>query len=83
MTYVIRTRVTKFADGTYCSSDRLIEMTKRDALAAESSDEQGVEYHIIPGYLAHKYVKQGMIHETPLYIDFLIHSFFTDTHCIR
>lgn len=70
MTYVIKTRITRYPDGSYFSSDRLIEMSKRDALKAEASEDPLIEYTIVSGAMAHRYVKQGMIHETPLYIDF-------------
>ncbi len=69
MTYIIKTIVTELADKRYVSTDHLYEMTPAAALKAEASTETGVEFNIIPASLAHKYVRQGMTHSTPLYID--------------
>jgi hypothetical protein len=69
MAYVVRTRTTKLSDGSYCSTDCLVEMTRAAALKAEATTEPGVEFNMISGAMAHRYVKRGMQHETPLYVD--------------
>jgi hypothetical protein len=69
MAYVIKTTTTELADKHYMSTDHLYEMTASQAIKAERINEPGIEYNIIPASLAHKYVRQGMTHSTPLYVD--------------
>lgn len=69
--YVIKTRVTKHADGSYTSTDMLTEMTKAELRNAEANmgADDTVEYNTIGGPQAHRWVRRGQPHETPLYID--------------
>jgi hypothetical protein len=67
--YVIKTITRELPDKRYVSHDHLWEMTAKELREAEAENKPGVEYNVIPAYLAHRYVKQGMNHSTPLWVD--------------
>jgi len=69
MTYVVRTRTRRLSDGSYYSTDYLMEMTRAEARHAEATTEEGVEFNIVSAAMAHRYVKRGMTHMTPLWVD--------------
>ncbi|MBS3648815.1 hypothetical protein KEU06_09375 [Pseudaminobacter sp. 19-2017] len=67
--YVIRTHTVELADKRFLSSDTLTEMTAKELRTAEAENRSGIEYNIVTAEMARRYVKQGMVHETGLWVD--------------
>lgn len=67
--YVVRTATHKLPDTTYVSHDYLMQMTAKELREAEAEAPDHIEYNIVTAEMARRYVKQGMTHMTPLWVD--------------
>jgi hypothetical protein len=68
--YVVKTTNHRHPDGRYTYSDYLIEVTAKELREIEADAPSHVEYNRVTAEMARRYVKQGMTHMTPLWVDF-------------